>query len=515
MNGFDLVFVKYVQEHSPVALSDVLQRYGKTLSTLKRTMKEINALLPAHYHLHIENQTIITRMGYGEYVALLENIKFNRYFTSPEERTRDLFVALCLNDVVNKSEYYSRFFVSASTLKNDAPVLNQFLLDKQLTLQSIHRKGSSLSGDEIALRIAVCLTILKTVEIGEDNQLIAHKANDPVNRSVAERFLSQCQAEIVAAAACYATRIEPVLKLGYNGKKYFLVYLSLALHRLKRGHEITDVSALSFINTVPFFLFDSPNENRFLDVLVSSLSATWRAFTLYDRPLIDAVGQFIERIEPALTTQLQNRQACFAEVYPFIYSAIVQNKFDLWFEDKKLQGVRARYPQLWESVRHALAFIEQHYGIRFSGVHMATLLLILKKYELQNRLVSEPRKRIIIVTNSSESKIGYFKEVLHAWFHIDIVACVNINELHQLKTIPFDLLITFTNKISSYLKYYQLDYIKVNFHLTQDDITLLRKQGLSRAKKKIPAAQFAKLAAGMDEQQLRAFVEQRYPGIFI
>ena len=92
---------------------------------------------------------------------------------------------------------------------------------------------------------------------------------------------------------------------------------------------------------------------------------------------------------------------------------------------------------------------------------------------------------------------------------------MNINELHQLKTIPFDLLITFTNKISSYLKYYQLDYIKVNFHLTQDDITLLRKQGLSRAKKKIPAAQFAKLAAGMDEQQLRAFVEQRYPGIFI
>jgi len=34
MNSFDLVFVKYVQEHSPVALSDVLQRYGKTLSTL-------------------------------------------------------------------------------------------------------------------------------------------------------------------------------------------------------------------------------------------------------------------------------------------------------------------------------------------------------------------------------------------------------------------------------------------------------------------------------------------------
>lgn len=117
MNGFDLVFVKYVQEHSPVAISDVTQRFGKTLSTLKRTMKEINALLPEPFHLHIDNQLITTVMGYGEYIELLEKIKFNRYITSPQERTRDLFVALCLNDVVNKSEYYSRFFVSASTLK--------------------------------------------------------------------------------------------------------------------------------------------------------------------------------------------------------------------------------------------------------------------------------------------------------------------------------------------------------------------------------------------------------------
>lgn len=515
MNGFDLVFVKYVQEHSPVAISDVTQRFGKTLSTLKRTMKEINALLPEQFHLHIDNQLITTAMGYGEYIELLEKIKFNRYITSPQERTRDLFVALCLNDVVNKSEYYQRFFVSASTLKNDAPVLNQFLQDKQLTLQSIHRKGSALFGDEIALRIAVCLTILKTVEIGEDHRLIAHKANDPVNRSVATRFLSQCNEEIAAAARLYTQRIEPTLRLGYNGKKYFLVYLSLAMHRLKRGHEINDISALDFIATVPFGLFESANENGFLDLLVSSLSATWRAFTLYDRPLVEAVGRFVDRIAPALVTTIHNRQAYFAEVYQFICSAIIQNKFHLWFEDKKLQGVRASYPQLWESVKQALAAVEQYYAIQFSGVHLATLLLIVKKYELQNRLVSEPRKRIIIVTNSSESKIGYFKEVLHAWFHIDIVACVNINELHQLKSIPFDLLITFTNKISSYLKYYQLDYIKVNFHLTQDDITLLRQQGLSRAKKKIPAAQFAQQAAGMNEQQLRAFVAQNYPGIFI
>lgn len=93
-------------------------------------------------------------------------------------------------------------------------------------------------------------------------------------------------------------------------------------------------------------------------------------------------------------------------------------------------------------------------------MHLSTLVLILKKYELQNRVHSEEKKRVIIVINSSESKVGYFKEVLKSHFHIEIVGYVNINEIHTLEQIPFDLLITFTNKISNYLKYYQWDYIR-------------------------------------------------------
>ncbi|MGB3253423.1 PRD domain-containing protein [Buttiauxella gaviniae] len=515
MNSFDLSFLKYLQEHSPVLISEATVRFGKTLSTLKRTMKEINELLPDEYYLHLDNQFITTRMEYRAYIEFLEKITFNRYLTNSEERISDLLVGLCLHDIVNKSEYYKKFHVSAGTIKNDNPTLAKYLDSRNLSVNSVHRLGTTLCGDEIQLRIAVCMTILKTVEIGEDNILVIHKANEPVNRAIASQFLQTCGPEIERAAAYYNQEIATRLSLGYNGKKYFLVYMSIALHRIGRRHILQNVSSLAFITAMNFSLLDDEQENRFLDLLVSSLTFTWRPFTIYDSQLVALVRDFFHNIAPALQATIHNQSSFFAEIYQFIYTSIVQNKFHLWFDDKKLHEVQEHYPALYQAACDAIKNIEQGYQVSFSSTHIATLILILKKYELQNRLQDEQKKRIVIVTNSSESKVGYFKEVIKAWFHVEIIACININELHQLSGMPFDLLLTFTNKISSYLRYYQLDYIKVNFHLSPEDISLLRKHGLSRAKKKIAVEHFMQKCDGVTGSDLRRLLETHYPEIFI
>lgn len=515
MNSFDLSFLKYIQEHSPVLINDITTKFGKTTSTLKRTMKEINEFLKPAYHLHIDGPLIITAITYREYIDFLEHIPFNRYITTAEERIKDLSVALSLRDVVNKSEYYRKFNVSPTTLKNDNQPLLAFLQSNHLAITTIHKQGSRLEGDEIHLRIAICLTILKTVEIGEGHLLVPHKANEPINKSIATQFLRECQSEIHTAAEIYQQRLSNKITLGYNSKKYFLVYMSIALQRLRRGHEITHSHNLNFIQSLDFALLDNEHENRFLDLLLSSLTYTWRPFDVYDPKLVTLVRHFCEYISPLLRAEIHNASPFFAEVYQFIYSTIVQSKFNLYFDDKKLHEVQTRHAVLYQAVSQATLAVAHYYQTIFSTVHLSTLVLILKKHELQNRVHSEYKKRIIIVTNSSESKVGYFKEVLKSHFHIEILCCVNINELHTLEQTPFDLLITFTNKISSYLKYYQLDYIKVNFYLSRDDISLLGKHGLSRAKKKIPTEEFLQDVEGLDHQQLQALLGQKYPDFFI
>lgn len=95
------------------------------------------------------------------------------------------------------------------------------------------------------------MLILKTVEIGKHHQLIAHQANEPVSRSIADQFLSECASEITRAARCYEDVIRPINTLGYNGRKYLLVYLSLALHRIRRGHVIKESTTTPFLTTFP------------------------------------------------------------------------------------------------------------------------------------------------------------------------------------------------------------------------------------------------------------------------
>lgn len=152
MNYFDLSFLKYLQDNNSLPVEEAVRRFGKTLSTLKRTMKELNELLPENVHLYQDNQFITTRIGYSEYRQFLQRVQFNRYITTAEERVKDLFVALCLHDVVNKNEYYKKFYVSAGTVKNDNPVMMQLIQGHDLVLQSIPRKGSRLTGDEFQLR---------------------------------------------------------------------------------------------------------------------------------------------------------------------------------------------------------------------------------------------------------------------------------------------------------------------------------------------------------------------------
>lgn len=515
MNKFDLSFLKYLQDHNPLPIQDATARFGKTLSTLKRTMKEINTLLPVDLQLRQDNAFITTRLSYNDYIQFLEKVQFNRYLTTPDERVQDLFVALCLNDVVNKNDYYKKFYVSPGTLKNDNPLMMRWMEQYGLQLTSLAHRGSQLNGDEFRLRLAVCMLILKTVEIGEENRLIAHNANEPINRSIATQFLSACEDEIHQAAALYAAHVAPVSPLGYNGKKYFLVYLCVSLLRQKIGRKLNNTSAADFITTFPWQILDDPQESALLDLIIASVTFTDRPFTLYDPSLVAHVRRFSERVSGALVSTIHNPAEWFARIYDFLFAAIIQNKFGLWFDDKKLHDVRAQYPDLWACTQTALGEMETHWGITFSSVHVATLVLIIKKFELQNRVVGERKKRVIIVTNSSESKVGFFKEVLHSWFHIDIPLCININEIERLQDEPFDLLITFTNKISSYLKYAGFDSVKVNFHLTQDDITLLRQCGLSRARKKIPAAEFVHEIRGMDEKNLLIFLKQHYGDQFI
>ncbi|TNH13624.1 hypothetical protein FHQ23_11810 [Testudinibacter sp. TR-2022] len=128
---------------------------------------------------------------------------------------------------------------------------------------------------------------------------------------------------------------------------------------------------------------------------------------------------------------------------------------------------------------------------------------------------NQKRKEVYIVTNSSDRKVGYFKELLLATFDIEIVDCININEIYILNYKKFDFIITFTNKISNYLKEEGIDCIKINFELSPEDIAMLIKKGFPNFKSKINKNDFIIQTRGMNETELHHYLTEKHGNIFI
>lgn len=88
------------------------------------------------------------------------------------------------------------------------------------------------------------------------------------------------------------------------------------------------------MTTFPYGVLPDADENICLDLLIASLTFTHRPFTLYDARLVSYVKRTCHALAGCLENTIHNQHARFAEIYNFIYAAIIQNKFHLWFDDK-------------------------------------------------------------------------------------------------------------------------------------------------------------------------------------
>ena len=159
--------------------------------------------------------------------------------------------------------------------------------------------------------------------------------------------------------------------------------------------------------------------------------------------------------------------------------------------------------------------INSNYHQTLTKNTISTIVLILKKFEIRMNSLNRSRKKIYIVTNSSDRKVGYFKTLLLAIFDIEIIDCININEIYILNHKNFDFIITFTNKISNYLKEEDIECIKINFELQPDDIALLIKSGFPSIKYKINKNKFISEIKNMNDDELNNYIDKNYSSFFI
>lgn len=475
MNSQDIHILKFIQEYKPVSIGNICHKFDISSSSLSKAIRRINDYLPLDKTIHSEGQIIVTEAGYHDYVNFLLNLQLNKYTANPQERIKYLVANLFFTPVVNKHALYQKINSSQSSMKNDHQQLLEYLHHWQLGIEVVHKIGTRIIGNETFFRVAISQILFKTIEIGDNNHLVSRKANNPIDREIVNIFLSCCSSHIAVANAIFDQRLSRH-RLDYNSKKLIIILISLFLYRMGLGFECKPDDIALPIEHARFELLTTPTEDYLFDALVpalingdESVSGSWRQDAI---TLISMLGgQPFSHHDPLLVN----------EVCHSLHAILLHMKLKIRLDDKKVADIKREHGDIYEKLAKCIGFFEEKYGVEVCDYSIASLCVIFKKYELRHMLTHREKNRVIILTNSSDILMRFFKEKLTSYFNVDVVDMLNINELGRLDTLSFDKVITFTNKISSSLRQYNAECIKVSFKLSVDDIKILLDAGLSLA----------------------------------
>ncbi|WP_171752970.1 helix-turn-helix domain-containing protein [Vibrio sp. 99-8-1] len=516
MNLTDIEFMKYVQEHLSVSLSELEKHLDKNQSTIMRSLKKINELMGDYRFLTLKSNRVIYRGAYSGYEQFMHRLSFRNYRSNQSERVKLLVLHLTLSGELSKKTLYERLGISLSTLKNDNSELLALLDSYGLTATILHRKGTMVTGNELNLRVMLANIIFDCIELSEALKPSLHPAATPVNKEIASMFLDSNQGYISQALALYHRLSQQYgLKFSYNSKKYLIIYLCLSLKRASAGNNISEVHPNEMVNTLHFSLFDDEKENQAVNQIISTSTISRDVFNCYDELLTDATHSFIDKVCADLEENIFNRWELFCELYELLKVSLSRAVIGVNIIDKKTDNVIQPDDTLSGLVCTHTSLLERAAKTQISDAVRSNIVMIFKRFYLQNRMVDKKKVRVCVVSNSSQEKIMYFVEKLKLQYHIEYVRLVNSNEVFFLKDSDYDLLVTFTNKISNYLEKIGKPYIKLSFELSDADTAILNKLNLPRAARKININDFIDNIDSCSVDELKYHLRTHYPEHFI
>ncbi|MBY0095039.1 helix-turn-helix domain-containing protein [Priestia aryabhattai] len=518
INKLDLKIISFLQEKNKLDLTDSYKRFSRSANSLKRHIANINLYLPTEKQIKIVGNTVISNLKYNDYISLVSTLSLDDYISSQKERNFAIIVLSFFNKYLNTTKLYEEIGISLTTKKKDTKALNEYLKEKNLSMEIIPKKGIEIVGHERSYRILTTSILASLLEIDSFGNIINRKANNPLQKMIIKIFSEKAEAQICQAKELLDKLIEVnKMRMSYLSKKFCFIYLILTLYRIQEGNGIESITKLKLkIRKYQLLKEQNQDENLFLDYLISSLDYTFYELPPLDNQLQEVTITFINEIQKNIITTFHNYDLLFNEVYKYVYKSIIRNKYDYTFYDDKLDHTHTELPKLFGIVSRAIPVLEKKIDIRFSDIQISTMTLIFRKFIMENKVIGRNSKKIVIVTNSAVEKTSFFVENLRHYIDLKVVGNININEIHQLKNLEYDLIITFSNRIATLIEDENYSCIKLNFYLHQSDIQQLLDLGFSSSsRRKILSDVFLKDISNKSPDEIKELLLKKYSSHFL
>lgn len=484
---------------------------GKSLLTLKRSATNLNYYLKSE-RIIIQPDMFSCDLNYNEYLNFLSSVEIKDYHSSIEERIKLIIFYGFLYNTVNTSKLYNEIGISLTTKKKDIKALEQYISHKGLRVEIVNRRGIKIVGSEIAWRMEIMVILASICELDNNAVLVCRPANDVYERLMYSHFTKIMWAFPDVSRTYYDFIQHHKLDLSYPGRKLLYTYILLAASRAQNN----PLPALNIPLVVQHnACFIDPAESDFMDYFVSSLDQNDNSLKVLDISLYTMLQSFYEFMQRNIITDILDRDSLLHELYIYIQKSLIRIKLGFSVFDNNLSSTEQHYPNLFSIIHSSCIEIEKAYAITLDKNQIATLTLIVRKYINKSKLTGRNRKTIVIVTNSAIEKVNFFIDNLKFHLDVDVLPSINIHEKERLKALKYDMVVTFSNRISMLLEEMSISHIKVNYHLKDTDINSLIAQGFSsNLNRKINTDEFLALLQNKSESEAREILKARFNNYF-
>lgn len=517
INHFELKLLNDLQERREIFLDILMEKYKKGLSTLKRNIENLNFYLPKDKQLKIYRGKVISTLTYKDKIEFVQKLEINEYSPKKEERIAIVLIRVFLNDYINLSKVYEEMGLSLTTKKKDSRYLRAYLDENNLAVKTMPRKGIKIYGDEGRFRILAAQRLINVIELDENDVIFSRQANNPIEKKLFEFFkkaLEKCEDRNRKIIQDFIRNHN--LNMDYASKKLLYIYYNLSLIRQKQNCRIDTQDKNYLLTESPYNIFPNKKENTFINYLIASLNYDKTIKFPKNKTISDITEFLIHFIEDTINKKFYLKDKVFEDVYVYLYKSALKNYFNYFFYDDKLDDTFRKYSKISGAILKKNEYLEENYRIKLTIHQISSLTLIFETCLLNNRLFGENTKRIVIITNSSIEKINFFIRRLSRYLEFKMVAYLTINEIHKLKHIEYDFIITFSNRITLALfQEFNIVSLKTKFYFDYTDIQKFIDNGFTEAvNRRINKKEFIEKILKKDREEIEKLLDEEYSEYF-
>ncbi|WP_288222095.1 helix-turn-helix domain-containing protein [uncultured Clostridium sp.] len=518
INASSLKLIKYILDKKKVSVKNASLHFNKNESTIRREIETINLHTKDKNIIIIDNGLLTTSFNYKEYTKFIESLSISEYSSTPMERINIILISALLNDYINLTSLYEDLGLSVSTKKNDTKYLKTLLNSHNLKLTILKKKGIKIEGDESIFRLLVVKKLQLIMDVNLDNKLERRKANNPYENYAFDLFIEKISPyrDIIDEKLLYFLNNINV-NISYLSRRFLIIYLSVSILRQDNNYVLTSITKVP-IKVTNYKIFDSPLENQEFSNVVAILDTNPSQSFPFDEKLLRLSNIFVDNLLKDIRGDILKKDQFIKEVYYFMYKQICSHYLDVYFDDKLVNNVEIALPEIHKIISNNQKIFKDEYNIELNNIQMSTLSLIAKKWLNITASVKRKSLKIILVTNIVYERIQFFEELIKSYYDVKLVGVFTLYDIEKIKTIDYDFIILFSNRMLSVIKEEFKNAIKVNFFLNDEDIKTLNSYGFKSSKKRILLDEFVEEIKNLNnknESKIIEYIKENYNDYFL